>query len=81
MDDPEIIKFVDTKSTTKQEEQFYNFKFAILGHEVLAFQIGTSSTTDRWVAISLVSVFSVLIILGAYADKFANMFAYIKSMF
>lgn len=58
----------------KTEDQSYEFKLSILGHEIFAAEIKTTSTSDRWVAITLITVFCSAVVLGAYGDKFVNLY-------
>ena len=56
----------------KNEDQSYELKIRILGNEVIAVSLSTTSTSDRWIIVTFVTIFSMLVILGAYGDKFAQ---------
>lgn len=58
----------------QSEDQTYEMKIRILGNEVLAVSLSSTSTSNRWIAIALVSVFSLLVVLGAYGEKFVNLY-------
>lgn len=61
-------------ATDKNEDQSYEFKLSLLGHEIFAVELKTTSTSDRWVAVTLISVFCSFVLLGAYGDKFVNIY-------
>lgn len=61
----------------KEEPQSYEFKFGILGHEIFNIELKTTSTHDRWVAVSILTIFCVLTVMGAYGDKFIKLFEYL----
>lgn len=62
----------------KEIPQSYEFRLDLFGNEILMVNISTTSTRDRWVAITLVTIFSSLTIFGAYGDKFVGI---VKSIF
>lgn len=55
----------------KDDDQSYELKIRLLGNEVFAVALSTTSTSDRWIIVTMVTIFSLLTILGAYGDKFA----------
>lgn len=55
----------------------YEFKLRILGNEVLAVGLTSSSSDNRWVALSLLSLFCVITIIGAYGDKLVTLYKHI----
>ena len=61
----------------KNEDQAYELKIRILGNEVFAINLSSTSTSSRWIAIALISIFSLLTVLGAYGEKLVNLY---KSM-
>ena len=58
----------------KNEDQSYNFKLCLLGHEIFAIELKSTSTSDRWVAIVLMSVFCTFVLLGAYGEKLIHLY-------
>lgn len=58
----------------KDDDQSYELKIRILGNEVLALSLSTTSTSSRWVVVALASMFSLLVVLGAYGEKFVRLF-------
>lgn len=58
----------------QNQPQTYEFKLNLLGHEVFEVSLKSTSTSDRWVAITVISMFCVLTVLGAYGEKFINMY-------
>ena len=56
------------------QPQSYNFKLSLLGHEIFEVSLSSTSTSDRWVAITIISMFCVLTVIGAYGEKFINMY-------
>ena len=63
----------------QSEDQSYEVNIRILGNEIFAVRLSTTSTSNRWVLISLVSIFSFLTILGAYGDKFVELYRWLVS--
>lgn len=63
----------------QQEDQNYEVNIRVLGNEVFAIKLSTTSTSNRWVLISLVSVFSFLTVIGAYGDEFISMYRWLVS--
>ena len=57
----------------------YEFKLRILGNEVFAVGISTTDDSNRWMAIGLISMFSVLTILGAYGEKIISLYRYLAA--
>ena len=61
----------------KSEDQNYELKIRILGNEIFAVSLSSTSTSNRWIAIALISVFSLLTVLGAYGEKIINLYRYL----
>lgn len=59
------------------ESNTYEFRVRILGNEILAIGLSSSSDSNRWIALGLVSVFSLLTILGAYGEKLVSLYHYL----
>jgi hypothetical protein len=54
-------------------QKTYEIKLRILGNEVFAISL-SSSNDDKWTAIGLFTVFSILTVIGAYGDKIVSLF-------
>ena len=52
----------------------YELKLRILGNEVFAVGVSASSEDNKWIAIGIVSVFSILTVLGAYGEKIISLY-------
>lgn len=52
----------------------YEVKIRVLGNEVFAIGFAATSDSNRWIAIGLVTVFSLLTVLGAYGEKLVTMY-------
>lgn len=63
----------------QSEDQQYEVNIRVLGNEIFAVRLSTTSTSNRWVLISLVSIFSFLTILGAYGEKFIELYRWLVS--
>ena len=59
------------------DDQTYEFRIRILGNEVLAVALSTTSTNNKWIAIAIISIFSILTILGAYGEKFVQLYRHL----
>lgn len=55
----------------------YEIKIRLLGNEVFAIALSSSNDSNRWIALGLVTVFSILTILGAYGDKLVQLYKWI----
>ena len=58
----------------KNEDQSYEVSIRVLGNELLAVKLNTTSTTSRWMFVAIATMFSLLVVLGAYGEKFALLF-------
>lgn len=58
----------------QSEDQSYEFKIRVLGNEIFAVSLSSTSTSNRWTLIALVSIFATLTILGAYGEKFVSLY-------
>ena len=52
----------------------YEVNIRILGNEVFAIGIKTSSDSNRWVAIGLVTIFCMMTLLGAYGERLIQLY-------
>lgn len=53
----------------QNEDQSYEFRIRILGNEIFAISLSSTSTSNRWIVIALLSVFTTMTVLGAYGEK------------
>lgn len=56
------------------DKNAYEVSLRILGNEVFAVKLRSSSDSNRWVFIGLLTAFCSLTLLGAYGEKLVNMF-------
>lgn len=59
---------------SEDNKKFYEIKLRILGNEVFAVSLSSSSDSNRWILIGLVTMFSLLTVLGAYGEKIVNFY-------
>ena len=52
----------------------YGFRVRILGNEVFSIELISSDGSNRWVALGLVSIFSLMVTIGAFGDKFIALY-------
>ena len=64
-------------SSNESEDQSYEVKIRILGNEIFAIALSTTSTSSRWITVALVSIFALLTLLGAYGDKIATLYRWL----
>lgn len=57
----------------------YEVKLRILGNEVFALALTSTSDSNRWVAIGLITTFATLTVLGAYGEKIISLYRYLIS--
>lgn len=58
----------------EDNKKFYEIRLRILGNEIFAVSLSSSSDSNRWVLIGLVTMFSLLTVLGAYGEKLVNFY-------
>lgn len=51
----------------------YEVSMRLLGNEIFALALKSSDSSNRWVIIGMVTMFSLLTVLGAYGEKLANL--------
>lgn len=54
--------------------KIYELKLRLLGNEIFAIGLVSSSDSNKWIAIGIVSVFSVLTVIGAYGEKLVQFY-------
>ena len=64
-------------SSNESDDQSYEVKLRILGNEVFAIALSTTSTSSRWITVALVSIFSILTLIGAYGEKIVNLYRHL----
>ena len=62
---------------TDQNQKSYEIKIRILGNEIFAVALSTTNDSNKWIAISLVTIFSLLTVLGAYGEKLISLYKYL----
>jgi hypothetical protein len=58
----------------QSEDQSYEMSIRLLGNEILGIKLSTTSTSSRWITVALISIFSILILIGAYGEKFVQLY-------
>ena len=61
----------------EQATKTYEVSIRLLGNEIFALKLWSSSDSNKWIAIGLVTMFSLLTVLGAYGD---NLVTFYKSL-
>ena len=61
----------------ESEDQSYEISLRVLGNEILGVKLSTTSTSSRWIAVAILSIFSILVLLGAYGEKFIELYNWI----
>lgn len=69
-----MLKAVPTCLRISMDQQTYEFRIRILGNEVFGVTVSTTSVSNKWIAIALVSMFSFMTIIGAYGEKFVDLY-------
>lgn len=59
---------------TDDKQNSYEVRLRLLGNEVFAVGFSSSSDSNRWIAIGLLTVFCTLTVLGAYGDKLLGLY-------
>ncbi len=60
--------------TPNDQQKTYEIKIRILGNEIFAIGLTSTSDSNRWVTIGLVTIFSILTVIGAYGEKFIGLY-------
>ncbi len=58
----------------ESEDQSYELSIRILGNEILGVKLSTTSTSSRWITVAVLTIFSSLVLLGAYGDKLVQLY-------
>ena len=58
----------------ENDDQSYELKIRVLGNEIFAIALSSTSTNNKWIAIALVSIFTTLTLLGAYGEKLVTLY-------
>ena len=58
----------------QSEDQSYEMSIRILGNEIIGVKLSTTSTSSRWITVAVLTIFSSLVLLGAYGEKFINLY-------
>jgi hypothetical protein len=61
----------------ENQQKTYEIKIRILGNEIFAIALSTSNDSNKWIALSLVTIFSLLTIIGAYGEKLVQLYKYL----
>lgn len=56
------------------EDQSYEISLRILGNEIFGIKLSTTSTNSRWITVAILTIFSMLVLLGAYGEKLVNFY-------
>ena len=59
---------------TKKQENIYEVKIRVLGNEIFAIALAAPDSSNRILLGGLVTVFSVLSIIGAYGAELVSLF-------
>ena len=59
---------------TDDDDQSYELKIRILGNEIFAIALSSTSTNNKWIAIALISMFSFMTVLGAYGRELVDLY-------
>lgn len=59
---------------SEDDDQSYEISFRVLGNEIFGVKLSTTSTSSRWITVALVTIFSSLVLLGAYGDKLVSLY-------
>ena len=61
----------------ESEDQSYELSIRVLGNEILGLRLSTTSTSSRWITVALISIFSTLVLLGAYGEKLIQLYKWL----
>lgn len=60
-----------------EDPKLYEVRIRLLGNEIFAIALASSNDSNRWIALGLISVFSILTVLGAYGDKLVQLYKWL----
>lgn len=63
-----------TDNVDVNDDQTYEISIRILSNEIFGVRLSTTSTSNKWLVISLVTIFSFITLLGAYGDKLSSLY-------
>lgn len=65
---------IEKTDEVKDNNKIYEVKIRILGNEIFAVGLTATNGSNRWVIIGLLTTFSILTIIGAYGEKFIELY-------
>jgi hypothetical protein len=63
----------------KDDDQSYEISLRLLGNEVFGVKLASSSTSNKWVFLSIITIFCLLTLIGAYGEQFVNVYRWLIS--
>lgn len=72
-----------SEENIKEEQSMKKYELSIrfLGNEIFAIGMASSSDSNKWILIGLVSMFSILTVLGAYGSSLLAFLQSLKALF
>lgn len=61
----------------ESEDQSYEMSFRVLGNEIFGVKLNTTSTSSRWITVAILTIFSSLVLLGAYGEKLIQLYKWL----
>lgn len=72
-----------SEENIKEEQSMKKYELSIrfLGNEIFAIGMSSSSDSNKWILIGLVSMFSILTVFGAYGSSLLAFLQSLKALF
>lgn len=61
----------------KEEDQSYELKFRLLGNEIFAVALTTTSTSNRWTIVALATILTTMTVIGIFGDSFTHLYDWV----
>ena len=63
----------------KDDDQSYEISLRLLGNEIFGVKLSSSSSSNKWVFLSIITIFCLLTLIGAYGEQFVEMYRWLIS--
>ena len=63
----------------KDDDQSYEISLRLLGNEIFGVKLSSSSSSNKWVFLSIITIFCLLTLIGAYGEQFVELYRWLIS--
>lgn len=67
-------KKMNQETKEKDTNKTFEIKIRFFGNEMFAVALNTENGSNRWIVMSILTIFCFLTVLGAYGEKFVELY-------